>query len=237
LNTVYLLLALTRLPELQFARSLFMPLTARWAGFEVFQEDELLAILPSTLPERARAARLAIAQEHLYSGQFQKARDCFADLGELEGSELMMLGISYCLEGGLGRGLELHRQVASSSPEPVYATCVAEGLMWLGRYDEARGALPQSDEQFTMMIRANLAESPEECLSLCERVEALGEGQYFELAEARGLAYHQLGRFQEAGEALRLFLEARVDNSLLTLRHKRMAHARGLLAEMGHTIS
>ena len=235
LSTAYVLLALTQLPELEFARIHLLPLMQEWAGFEVLQEDELFASLASTRPERARALWLSIAVEHLYSGKFHRVRESFQDSEEPGASELMLMGISHCLEGNIGKGLELHRRAASLNPESGYATCVAEALMWLGRREAAQAALPHSDEQYTLMIRANLEVSPEASLEQCERVAALGEGQYFELAEARGLAYHRLGHHQEAAHWLRQFLQARVDNSWLTLRHKRMAHARELLAEMGQT--
>ncbi len=193
---------------------------------------QYLPLLKNLPDYESRNANL-LAFSYLRAQRYQDARQLAIEKlckGTNWPNGLMVLGLCDSLQGDLEGGLQHFREAVERSSEKVYATCLAESLLWLGRRDEARAACPDGDDQYTLMIRASLAQSPEECLRLCDLVEAAGPGQYFELNEARGHAYYSLGRLAEARECLLRFVEARPDNSVLDLYLERIDRARHVLA-------
>jgi len=175
-------------------RERLLPLLLEWGEFEFRQEMEGLLPLVTDQAEQSKNLKAHLAMSALRSRRFEEACKIAAD--DIDPAfQLLIMGRAACLQGDWETSLKHFEAAVQASSEPVYAACVAKNLMWLGRIQEAREACPSNDEQFTMLIRAGLAETPEECLALCERIEAAGPDLYFELAERRGLAYHQLGRF------------------------------------------
>ncbi|MBN9420092.1 MAG: tetratricopeptide repeat protein [Candidatus Eremiobacteraeota bacterium] len=236
LNTAYLLVALADEPSCGLERERLLPLLLEWAEYENERElHELRFMLegdPKGNSDQILYRYFMLAWSHLRSRRWQDARELVRaklSVPPIKAAGLMVTGLSESLVGNWEAALRHHRQAAELDPHPSYATCVAENLMWLGRLDEARAALPDSEEQYPLMIRASLAETPEEQLRLCDRTEQAGRGQYFELAELRGQAYFQLGDYQKARECLARFLEARLDNSLLDMFEERQQRARELL--------
>lgn len=236
LNTAYLLLALAQDPALGLDRDLLLPWLLEWGEWE--NQHHLAALCqaieatPDAGPEFSEDYQQARAWSHLHVRQYEQTRQlCRTQLSRAssQASASILLGLADSLEGDLEAGLVHFRQAFAQKPEPMYATSIAEALMWLGRREEARQSLPDSGDPYTLMIRASLADTPEEQLRLCDLTEQAGRDQYFELAELRGQAYFELGQYDRAREHLTRFLEARLDNSLLDLHEERQQRAREML--------
>ena len=236
LSTAYLLIALAEEPSCGLDRERLLPLLLEWAEYENGRElEEMIFTLDADPKENSQQISyryFMLAWSHMRSGRWRDARDLARRKlasGPFRAAGLMVTGMAECLLGNWEAGLVDYRQAAELDPHPTYATCVAENLLWLGRRDEARAALPNSEDQYTLMTRARLSESPQEQLILAERIEQAGADYYFRLAELRGQAYHQLGQHEQAREQLLRFLEARMDNCQIYSFEERQQSARELL--------
>lgn len=238
LSTAYLLVALAEEPSLGLNREQLLPLLLEWADYENIREHEELIFLFGADPKSNSAQILyryyKLAWSHLCSGRWQEALELARtklSLHPYKAAGLMVTGTSRCLMGDWEGGLLDFRQAAELDSNPSCATAVAEALLWLGRKDEAQAALPESDEQYALMTRAQLSGCPREQLLLAERIEQIGANYYFRLAELRGKAYHQLGDHEKARQQLTRFLEARVDNCTIYAFEERQQRARQLLQD------